>query len=117
MRPFLFDLGAPLGFDDSFHESRFLQDKFIASLELPTYHNFQSYQFLDILDALSFRLMVLDHINKLHVENEEQKALRSASLRSNVSGQANAGAHQKLFEIDEKEIKGKIEQEVNRLLY
>jgi hypothetical protein len=38
-------------------------------------------------------------------------------LRSNASGQGNAGAHQKLFEIDEKEIKDKIEQEVNRLLY
>lgn len=86
LRPFLFDLGAPLGFDESFHESRFLQDKFIASLELPIYHNFQSYQFLDILDALSFRLMILDHINKLHVENDEQKALRSGSLRSNGSG-------------------------------
>lgn len=65
IRPFLFALGGPLGFDDSFKESRFLQDRFIASLELPTYHNFQSYQFLDLLDALSFRLMVLDHINKI----------------------------------------------------
>ena len=64
LRLFLFALGAPLGFDESFEQSKFQQDKFIASLELPTYHNFASYQFMDILDALSFRLMVLDHIKK-----------------------------------------------------
>jgi hypothetical protein len=62
LRPFLFALGAPLGFDESFRERKLLQDQFIASLELPTYHEFSSYQFLDLLDALSFRLMVLDHI-------------------------------------------------------
>lgn len=62
LRPFLFALGAPLGFDDSFASRKLLQDQFIASLELPTYHEFSSYQFLDVLDALSFRLMVLDHI-------------------------------------------------------
>ena len=65
LRKFLLDLGGPLGFDESYHGARFLQDKFIASLELPTYKNFSSYQFLDILDALSFRLMVLDHIKRL----------------------------------------------------
>lgn len=65
LRTFLFALGSPLGFDETFHESRFLQDNFIASLELPTYHNFRSYQFLDVLDALSFRLMVIDHIKQL----------------------------------------------------
>jgi hypothetical protein len=64
LRPFLFALGEPLGFYKDCAKSRFIQDKFIASLDLPTYHDFQDYQFLDILDALSFRLMVLDHINK-----------------------------------------------------
>jgi hypothetical protein len=58
-------LGSPLGFDGSFLDNRFLQDKFIASLELPTYQNFHCYQFLDVLDALSYRLMVMDHLNKL----------------------------------------------------
>lgn len=69
LRPFLFALGSPLGFDESFHETRFLQDNFIASLELPTYHNFRSYQFLDVLDALSFRLMVIDHMKTLDNHN------------------------------------------------
>ena len=65
LRLFLFALGNPLGFDETFADSRFLQDKFIASLELPTYHNFSSYQFLDVLEGLSFRLMVNEHIVKL----------------------------------------------------
>jgi hypothetical protein len=63
LRDFLFELGSPLGFGKNFEKRKFLQDKFIASLDLPTYHDFHSYQFLDVLDALSFRLMVLDHIN------------------------------------------------------
>lgn len=58
----LFDLGAPLGFDESFKQSRYLQDQFISALELPTYHAFHNYQFLDVLDALSFRLMILEYI-------------------------------------------------------
>lgn len=64
LRHFLFALGEPLGFGPSFEGKKFMQDQFIASLELPTYHNFTSYQYLDVLDALSFRLMVLDHITK-----------------------------------------------------
>jgi hypothetical protein len=65
LRHLLFKLGPPLGFDNSFLESRFLQDKFIASLELPTYHGFSSYSYFDVLDALSFRLMLLEHISKI----------------------------------------------------
>jgi hypothetical protein len=72
IREFLFELGAPLGFDDSFIDSRYLQDKFIASLELPIYHDFSSYNYHDMLDALSFRLMILDHINKMHQEQIEK---------------------------------------------
>lgn len=37
---------------------------------MPVYHDFKFYQFLDILDALSFRLMVQDHINKILEEEE-----------------------------------------------
>ena len=61
-------------------EEKFYQDNFIAMLELPTYHNFQSYQFSDVLDALSFRLMVMDHIQKL--ENLERQ--KSHELRKNM---------------------------------
>ncbi|TNV88156.1 hypothetical protein FGO68_gene6076 [Halteria grandinella] len=98
LRTFLFALGQPLGFDPSFNGRRFLQDKFIASLDLPTYHDFTSYQFLDVLDALSFRLMVLDHINKLDEAIQQQQP----DIPTNL---------------DEQEIKAKIEKEVNQLIF
>ena len=69
LREFLFALGAPLGFDKNYRNRQTLQDQFIASLELPTYMDFSSYQFLDVLDALSFRLMVLDHIQQLQTQD------------------------------------------------
>lgn len=56
-----------MGFDSQCLESRYAQDKFIALMDLPTYHDFSQYQYLDVLDALSFRLMVLDHIKKKYV--------------------------------------------------
>lgn len=65
IREFLFKLGAPLGFDQTYKQDKFLQDKFIASLDLPIYYEFSKYQFLDVLEGLSFRLMVLDHIKQL----------------------------------------------------
>lgn len=64
LRDFLFALGEPLGFSKSLKENRHKQDELIAQLDLPTYHEFSSYQFMDVLDALSFKLMVIDHIKK-----------------------------------------------------
>ena len=89
-------IGPPLGFDESFRESQRLQDSFIASLELPTYHDFQSYQFLDVLDALSFRMMVIDYIIKF--EQEGQLPLRDGM-------------------IDELAVKELLEKEINKLIY
>ncbi len=43
LRDFLFALGEPLGFDDSYKGRKFMQDTFIASLELPTYSGFSLY--------------------------------------------------------------------------
>ncbi len=43
LRDFLFALGEPLGFDDSYKGRKFMQDTFIASLELPTYNGFSLY--------------------------------------------------------------------------
>jgi hypothetical protein len=60
LRDFLFALGSPLGFDESYKDNRFKQDRFIALLDLPIYNKFSSYYFQDVLDALSFRAMVLD---------------------------------------------------------
>ena len=60
-----------------------------------------------MLDALSFRLMVIDHINKLDEEIEANIEERP-SIYQNFVEQNN---------IDEKEIKTKIEKEVNKLIF
>lgn len=50
-----------------------MQDKFIISLDLPTYNNFTDYQFLDVLDALSLRLMVHENFIKAEKEEKEER--------------------------------------------
>jgi hypothetical protein len=67
----LFALGEPLGFGDNFKDNKELQYKFIASLELPVYHDFSTYQYLDVLDALSFRIMVIDKIKSLSQDENQ----------------------------------------------
>lgn len=64
LRPFLKRLGEPMGFDFIEAHSRTLQDRFISSLELPTYNDFSKYQFRDVLDAISLRMMIIDHVSK-----------------------------------------------------
>ena len=60
-----------------------------------------------MLDALSFRLMVIDHINKLD-EEIDAKIEEKPSIINDIVDQNN---------IDEKEIKTKIEKEVNKLIF
>jgi hypothetical protein len=83
LRKLLFNLSSPLGFDDSFRTSRFLQDKFIASLELPIHDDFSTYHYLDVLDALSFRLMIIEHITKLR--NDQLKQLEKQKEETDVA--------------------------------
>ena len=68
LRNLLFALGKPLGFDKSYEGNKLKQNKFIFSLDLATYNNFNNYQFLDVLDALSLRLIVKE--NYLIEKNE-----------------------------------------------
>ena len=49
------------------------QDKFIISLNLPTYNDFQHYQFLDVLDALSLRVLVKENFEKEQDKEEEEE--------------------------------------------
>jgi hypothetical protein len=79
LRDFLSNIGSPLGFDEEHRTDKFLQDKFIASLDLPTYYDFSKYQFLDVLDALSFRLMVIDHLKK---QEEEKRMIPKTSAEN-----------------------------------
>jgi len=43
LRGFLSKLGSPLGFEKSCQGNRLMQDKFIASMDLPTYYDFSKY--------------------------------------------------------------------------
>jgi hypothetical protein len=51
-----------------------MQDKFIASMDLPTYYDFSKYQFLDVLDALSFRVMIINHVQDVNNQKEHGTA-------------------------------------------
>ncbi len=51
-----------------------MQDKFIASMDLPTYYDFSKYQFLDVLDALSFRVMIINHVQDVNNQKENGTA-------------------------------------------
>lgn len=93
-------LGDPIGFDKLCQKSKYFQDKFIAQLELPTYHNFTKYQFLDVLDALSFRLMVLEHVKKKHLGDDFDKD-NLIRLETEV----------------EMEIKNDLSKEINKLIF
>ena len=75
----------------------------MAQLDLPTYHDFTQYQFLDVLDALSFRVMVLDHIKNKNKE-EQQQAGDDNPLRQHGSN----------LEMD---IKAELSHEVNKLIF
>jgi hypothetical protein len=108
LRDFLSSIGSPLGFDEEHRTDKFLQDKFIASLDLPTYYDFSKYQFLDVLDALSFRLMVIDHLKKL----EEEKRMTQKTSAEN--------REQDFRRMDsqvQKNMKEQLEKEVNKLIY
>lgn len=90
LRPLLFKLGPPIGFDKSYEGDKASQDKFIISLDLPTYNNFSDYQFLDVLDALSLRLMVHDHYVKQQNENQRVDGTPGSVVQSQESPRANA---------------------------
>ena len=85
LRQLLTDLGEPMGFDEPAKHSRNLQDKIMAQLELPIYNEFQSYQFLDVLDALSLKMMVHEeadiHPAEKTVPTSAEKSARRRSSR------------------------------------
>jgi hypothetical protein len=54
----MFDLGSPLGWDETFKDNDREQEKFIISLELNTYNDFQSYEYQDMLHALCLEIKI-----------------------------------------------------------
>jgi hypothetical protein len=39
-------------------------------MDLPTYYDFSKYQFLDVLDALSFRMMIINQAQEANNQME-----------------------------------------------
>ena len=58
-------------------------------MQLPTYDDFSKYQFIDVLDALSLRLMVIDHAQKYcmsrnKISSKDNSATGAASVKNQV---------------------------------
>lgn len=49
LKPFLFQLGAPIGFDESYEGDVEKQDFFISDMSLKTYDNFRNFYYVDIV--------------------------------------------------------------------
>lgn len=75
----LTDLGPPMGFRETeTRGSRAQRDAFIAQLEMPTYHNFESYSYHDLLYKLALKLTVMEHVKK----KKEEKAEKLLQIRN-----------------------------------
>lgn len=70
----------PLGWDESIRERLSFQDKFIAKLDLPIYNNFSDYMFMDVLEALALRLVVLEQIEREKERNKKEQEERNEDL-------------------------------------
>lgn len=57
-------LGPPLGWDESYKEDEEERVMFISDLNLPIYNGFSHYNFMDILEALSLKMMINAHKEK-----------------------------------------------------
>ena len=110
IKDMLFDLGSPLGWDVSYKDNESLQDKFIASLDLPIYNNFSDYMFMDVLEALALRIVVQEQLElekeKIKKENEQKDSL----LDESQENEENADPLKK-----EKDLKDAIEKDINKL--
>ena len=60
----LLKVGPPIGWDNSYIDNEEKQVLFVADLELPVYDEFTTYNFMDILEALSLKLMVETNFGK-----------------------------------------------------
>lgn len=75
-KDFMFALGYPLGWDETFKNNKEKQDDFISELCLPTYNNFRHFYFLDVMEAISMHLLITKNI----LEKIEQAKMAGALL-------------------------------------
>jgi len=65
----LFSLGNPLGWGEDYIGEKDKQENFIHSLNLPIYNDFQDYLFLNVLEALSMRLLIFQEIQEFRLKS------------------------------------------------
>lgn len=53
-------LGKPLGWDEDYKDDFEMQDEFLEELNIPTYNNFQHFQFYDVIQAL-IKVYLVNH--------------------------------------------------------
>ena len=57
---FMLKLGRPLGWNEDFRGKFDLQDDFMEELNIPTYSNFQDFQFYDVIEGL-IKVYLVNH--------------------------------------------------------
>lgn len=67
-RDFLLHLGEPLGFKKAIARNREAQDAFIEALELQLHNDESQYAFVEVLDKVSLRLLVIEQAQKIKEE-------------------------------------------------
>ena len=89
-RDFLLHLGEPLGFKKAISRNREAQDAFIEALELQLHNDESQYAFVEVLDKVSLRLLVIEQAQKIKDEQEDvekehskEKALLHRKLTQN----------------------------------
>ena len=69
---FMMKLPEPLGWDNSFQGNKEKQDDFIVELNLPTYHNFKNFYFMDVMEGVSMHLLITQNIVDERARAEEE---------------------------------------------
>ena len=113
LRNLLTALGDPLGFTQTELKNKYLQDKFIASLELPTYADFSKYQFLDVLNALSLRLMVIDHTRQFRSSMSRSSKGEGGSLEMSSDEEDESLDSEE----QQEEVKKSLQRDINKLVF
>ena len=81
-----------------------MQDKFIAGLNLSTYNSMSEYYFMDVLDAISIRLMVINMTDNKENDKREDSMAESVEDEKRDTEQR------------QKENSVELEKEINKLI-
>ena len=61
----LFELGTPLGWDESFRNDHVKRHNFIQEINIPTYNDWEDYGYFDVLNFLSKMALVVQHKDRI----------------------------------------------------